>query len=72
MESISGWIDDMDRTEVETHVSIPLEMLVDEPGGSDNSDDGKYSRYNPSYIMRCDGNQEENEDSCDKKKCLIK
>jgi hypothetical protein len=40
-------------------MSIPLEMLVDKPEGSDNSYDGKYSGYKPPYIMRCDGRQEE-------------
>ena len=42
-------------------------MLVDEPEGSDNSYDGKDSRYNPSHIMRCDGRQI-GEPSCDKDK----
>jgi hypothetical protein len=35
-----------------TYVRVPLEVLVDEPEGSDDGYDGKETRYDPPYIMR--------------------
>lgn len=35
-----------------TYVSVPLEVLVDEPEGSDDGYDGKETSYDPPDIMR--------------------
>ena len=35
-----------------TYVGVPLEVLVDEPEGSDDGYDGKETRYDPPDIMR--------------------
>ena len=37
-----------------TYVSVPLEMLVDEPEGDDGGDDGEETRYNPPNVMGYD------------------
>ena len=46
-------IESVTRCAEGTYVRVPLEVLVDEPEGSDDGYDGKETRYDPPYIMRC-------------------
>jgi hypothetical protein len=38
-----------------TYNGVPLEMLVDEPKGSDRGYDSEETGYNPTHIMRYEG-----------------